>query len=821
MSFLKTFILALFLASGLPVFADNDINELITQLGAAKYKERKKAEQALWELLPDSEDALRKAAQSNDPEVNTRAKRILEKYEKGILPGISEEVKQKIDTYWSSDKKATYIRDWIYGSEFKDIPTIITLLKLSERKGMTILIQELLSNRDFFSTLYLKYRNTRHYEYFVRKYAEQGNKEIYLNWVSTSSDPLKELKFYESKPNTDDDNIKSLKQSLYKLSGNQQKAEELVKGDLKEELALLIQKKEYKKILENPRLIQSTQAIGEEKFKILFQRLSGDKEAYKLAKQVMIDEYGSKVYKTFHLNTLHALMANGEVDDAAKIAKELVPLWYTRILSLKGNLKDITEFGNENNDSRSASYVAYEMSKLFKKEDCIKWLEKVKLTDLDDRWLYYYTKAYVYAYGVETAFDHVIENIENIQSNSRYQLYYALCPAFSTVASYLIGYKKEDIRENFILLKKFILKRLKGEDLNNFYSKVSFNNGRISESKIRVVYDSALYLEDEEKLKSFKDEYLKNDRNKLREAQRLLLDEKYEDSLKILDSIKLKDVELKLYLFIRARCFEKLGQKEKYEEELKLLKNSPTWSYELGYGFIDLLDDFEEKDLLAYFLSQFQYSSSVKNSKFIERLIKYNLEIGDTDQAQYYSIQYYLNRSKDTLYLYPLYAQRLYLNFLKVEYDKNLQSKKIKDAVETAEKFLELSPHYYEFHVHVTNSLKKSGQQKESDSYFAKYMKLYEDQLELSPMNSTAMNDWAWSAALCDRKLDEAEKKARKAVELDSENANLWDTLAEVLFRKGQVKDAVKMQQKACDLTDPQRYSTFRAKLSKFKGTLK
>lgn len=821
LSFITKIVLALFLGSGLIVYADSKIDELVKQLGAPKFKERKKAEQALWELLPDSENALRKASQSTDPEVNTRAKRVLEKYEKGILPGISEEVKQKIDTYWKTEKKAIYIRDWIYGSEFKDTPVIITLLKLSERRGLTIQIQDLLTHRDFFSTLFLKYRNTKHYEYFIRKYAEQGHEEIYLNWVKVNGNPQKELTYYESLPSSNDENIKNLKQSLYKLSGNITKAEELAKGDLKKELSLLIQKQDYKKILENPKLIQSTQAIGEEKFKLLFKRLTGDKEAYKLAKQVMVDEYGSKVYKTFHLNTLHALLANGEIEEASQIAKKLVPLWYTRILSLKSDIDEITEYGKEAKDSRSASFVAYEFSKLFKKEESIKWLEKAKIEGLDDRWLYYYTKAYVYTYGVEAAFEHVVENIEAIQSNSRYQLYYALCPEFASVASYLVGYKKENLRENFILLKKFVMKTLKGEDLKRFYNQVSFNNGRISEAKIRLVYNSALYLDDQEKLKSFKEEYLKNDRNKLREAKRLLLDEKYQESLDTLESIKLKDVELKLYLYIRAKNYEKLGQKEKYEQELAMLKSSPTWSSELTYEFLDCLEDFDDKELNKYFLSQFQYTSSITNSKLLERLIDFNLKTGDVKQAQFYSIKYYLSRSKGTLYLYPVYALRLYLNFLSVEFEKNLREQKVKEAVASAEGFLAISPYYYEFHVHVVNTLKNKGHLKESDAYFKKYMSYYDGLLKQSPLNSTAMNDWAWSAALCDRNLDEAEKKARKAVELAPENANLWDTLAEVLFRKGQVKEAVEIQAKACSLTSPDRYSSFRAKLSRFKGTLK
>ena len=801
--------------------ADSKIDKLVEQLGAETYKERKVAEMELWKLLPDSESALRKAANSDDPEINIRAKRVLDKFEKGLLPGISEEVKAKIDTFWSSPKKSIFIRDWIYSSEFKDIPTIVTLMKLAERRSETIWVRDLTSHRNFFSNLYLNYRETAYYEYFIRKYAEQGLKGIYLNWVKKNDRAEKEIAYYAKHPDKKSENIKSIQQSLYRMTGNKEEADKLMEGDFKAQLSQLIKSKEYGKILENKNLIQSNHAIGEEKFKLLFKRLSGDSEKYKLAKQVMIDEYGSVVNKTFHLNTLHALMANGEIKEAEAIAKKLVPLWYTRILSLKGDIKEIIKFGNEGNNSRSASYVAYELSRLFKKEDCIKWLEKVKLQDLDDRWLYYFAKASVYAYGLEASFDFFVDNIESIQSNSRYQLYYALCPAFSSLASYLVGYKNTEIRENFSLLKKFVLKTLNEEELKEFYTKVSFNNGRVSETKVRLIFDAALYLGDEKKLKDHREEYLKYDRNKIREGKRLFLNEEYQDALDVLETVKVTDLEFKSILYLKAHSFKQLGKTEEFSKTMKLLKDSPTWTLELNYRFIEFLKDVGDKEFVAYILDQFQYSSSVTNSKILEQLIDHNITKGDADQAQFYSIHYYLNRSKNSLYLYPSFALRLYLNFLRVDFAKKIKEKKVKEAVSVAEDFMAVSPYFYDFHVYVVNCLEEKNYKKESAEYFKKYMKYYESLLDQSPVNSTAMNDWAWSAALCNKSLDKAEKLARNAVKLAPGNANLLDTLAEVLFRKGDSEEAVKVQTKACELVPPDDYSAFRAKLSRFKGTLK
>ena len=814
-------ILSILFVFSLVSVAENKFDKLIEQLGAPSYKERKKAEIALWELLPDSEDVLRKAAKSDDPEINIRARRVLEKYEKGILPGISEDVKRKIDDFWQVQKKSTFIRDWIYSSEFEDVPSIVTLMKLAERKGSPIYVTELTSHRNFFSTLYLKYHGTKYYEFFIRKYAEQGFEGTYLNWVKTNGLVDKEIAYYEAHKNAGSDSIKKIKYGLYKLAGKTAKAEALAKGDLKKELSALIRKQSFKEILENEKLIQSDKAIGEDKYKLLFMRLSGDTENYKLAKQVFIDEHGSKVYKTNHLNTLHALIANGEIDEAAEIAAKLEPLWYTRILKLKGDLKKVIEYGKKTADSRSAAYVAYELSLHYKKEECTKWLEKSNIADLNDRWLFYYTKAYVFAHGLENAFDLVIENINGIEANSRYQLYYALCPSFSSLASYLVGYKKDELRDNFTLLKKFVTKKIKGADLKNFYTKLSFNNGRISETKIRLVYDAALYLNDEEKLKSHLEDYLKYDRNKLREGKRLFLNEQYKEALKVLEDVKVKDTDLKLLLYLRARCYKGLGQKEDFEKVNELLKKSPGWGYGVNSEFIEFLNDIGDEKTASFFLDAFHYSDKITSSKNIEQLISHCLNKGDVDQAHFYAVKYYMNRSKNTIYLYPTFALRLYLNFLRVDFEKHLKNKDVDKALQTAERFLKIAPQFYDFHVNVVNSLKKSGNQKQAEVYFKKYMAHYEKKIEASPVNSTALNDWAWSAALCDLELDEAEKKARKAVELDSDNANIWDTLAEVLFRKGQSEEAVKAQEKACSLIAPDDYTSFRAKLSRFKGTLK
>lgn len=63
-------------------------------------------------------------------------------------------------------------------------------------------------------------------------------------------------------------------------------------------------------------------------------------------------------------------------------------------------------------------------------------------------------------------------------------------------------------------------------------------------------------------------------------------------------------------------------------------------------------------------------------------------------------------------------------------------------------------------------------------------------------------NSLAWMSARCGRDLDSALKHATRAVELAPKNASYRDTLAEVQFRLGNAKDAMRLEEE-CLLQDP------------------
>ena len=818
-SMLKYILSILYISTAL-CFADPRIDDLINQLGASSFKDRKKAEQALWELLPESEAALRKASESSDPEVKIRANRVLDKYEKGILPGVTEEIKLKIEQFWESKTKSLFLRDWLYGSEFKDINFVIHLIKLADKRGEHIRIGKFISERDLFSRVYSLYPNSKQYEFFIRKFAEEGSYEFYENWVRANNNVNNEIEYYEKNRAVNDSRRTSLLLSLYEIKGDKAKVEELSKNNLHKEYMKLLKQRKFKDILANKRFTQGSHPIEDERTRLLFHRLSGDKESYKLAKQSFMDEFAQEVKKNNHLGAVHALICNGEMKDATEVSLKLEPMWYSRILTIGTDLEKKLAFAQKQKNSNATAYIAFEYYRLFKKDECKKWLEKSRLSELSDRWLFYYIKAYVYAYGLEAAFEHVADDFPTIQSNSRRQVFYALCPEFNTLASYVVGYRKDTLKDNFLLLKKFVTKSISGEDLEEFYNKVGTNNGRVSEYRIKLVYEAASYLNDEEKLKSFRKEFLKFDRHKLYLAKHEVLNQNFKEALKLLDDISVKDSEFLFYLYLKTKCYKELGDAENSEKFLGLLKKAPVNSVSLSKEFLDFLEDQGDKEIAAYFLNFYQYRPTL-SSDLLQRLVEHNIEKEDFAQAEFYSIHYYFIRNRGTSYSYPSYSLRVYLNFVNIEIARCIKEKKAQEALTKAYEILAITPHIYDFHVGVVNSLKKAGFVKESDEYYQKYMNHYEKMIEFSDINSTALNDWAWSAALCDRNLQLAEKRSRLAVKLAPGNANLLDTLAEVLFRQGRVEEAVKTQEKASQLAPLSKYSSFRSKLTRFKASLK
>jgi tetratricopeptide (TPR) repeat protein len=80
-----------------------EVSRWIAELGDSRYAIREQAIKQLWEAGPVAESAVRKAAESADPEISRRAKQLVEKYDWGIFPNTPPDVVAQISRYRGSD----------------------------------------------------------------------------------------------------------------------------------------------------------------------------------------------------------------------------------------------------------------------------------------------------------------------------------------------------------------------------------------------------------------------------------------------------------------------------------------------------------------------------------------------------------------------------------------------------------------------------------------------------------------------------------------------------------------------------------------------
>ena len=84
------------------------------------------------------------------------------------------------------------------------------------------------------------------------------------------------------------------------------------------------------------------------------------------------------------------------------------------------------------------------------------------------------------------------------------------------------------------------------------------------------------------------------------------------------------------------------------------------------------------------------------------------------------------------------------------------------------------------------------------------------------PDDPDLQNDLAWALATAGIMLDDALRLAKRAVELAPDDGNIWDTLGEAHFRRGEYQDAVTAQTRAVELSPDDEY--FQKRLEEWKA---
>lgn len=101
--------------------------------------------------------------------------------------------------------------------------------------------------------------------------------------------------------------------------------------------------------------------------------------------------------------------------------------------------------------------------------------------------------------------------------------------------------------------------------------------------------------------------------------------------------------------------------------------------------------------------------------------------------------------------------------------------------------------------------LREAGMRSLADDAMAQLFDRGLEYLEQFPLDATSCNNLAWSAAMNDYRLDQSLELSMRAVLLEPDSAIFRDTLAEILFRLGHVRQALQVEE-SCVLDDPSQW---------------
>lgn len=93
-----------------------------------------------------------------------------------------------------------------------------------------------------------------------------------------------------------------------------------------------------------------------------------------------------------------------------------------------------------------------------------------------------------------------------------------------------------------------------------------------------------------------------------------------------------------------------------------------------------------------------------------------------------------------------------------------------------------------------------AGRRQDAKALFDEAYARFKVQIDAGKVDPVSWNDLAWLCARCDQKLDEALEYSRRAIAAQPYEAAFLDTMAEVHFRRGEMKEAVEFESRAAQL---------------------
>ncbi|QDU22243.1 tetratricopeptide repeat protein [Urbifossiella limnaea] len=174
-----------------------------------------------------------------------------------------------------------------------------------------------------------------------------------------------------------------------------------------------------------------------------------------------------------------------------------------------------------------------------------------------------------------------------------------------------------------------------------------------------------------------------------------------------------------------------------------------------------------------------------------------------------------LLKTPDVSYVDPAAYLHVPHDMLQYRARAKLAAGDVPAAMVLARQYLDVTPGSVELSAGMVPELERRGNNKEADELFDRVWAAHRKVLADFPASASSRNALAALGAHCRRELDAARTYAREAVASDPKAAGYRETLAEVLFRRGERAEAVKLMEALT--TEYPRSRLYRRQLARYR----
>ena len=832
-------------------FADDDIKKLVDQLGGKSHEERESATKKLWELGSKAIAELEKAADSNDPEIKDRAKKLLQRIKLGIQPDMAKATVQKLEEFSNADDQTKGKMLIELSREKGGWVTIKTLLYLDYNTDLADII---LTQID--SNVILRYRDEGRNDDAAAMVELAaiftGEEEWILNFVSFSIERKKldevvnSLKLHIPKFKDEQFEMKAAVhlalsytyRAFGKYDDAAKQSQEVYKIAFKKDSDSL--KKICKPLFIDTHLLAekflylekfwektSFEIPQEERLiNIMFlQRLQGKTDEYQATIKKLYKEMDNeKEYPTL----AEKLLLNGERklaeelylkhQDYSSLAQlsradfdyETYQKWLKKAAEKDEDSKlELISFLDENTDSDKG-----------KKELLEVYNKRSKLGEKVTSALFLLQAGYK---SEATGFLKELMNNPELSENDAFRAAWgitenrALAELF-TLLRYKTRSKKIKDATDFIAL---LALTEDPEAFTGYMDLLSENFEQLGRSMVRIIGSLGNFCIEKEwyqnaaAIVNLMQPAQRGIFNAILESEALYRKGDYVKSVhNLLSTPNLPRISLPY--FIIAQAYSKAEDPDKQMKALEmaryydmareqLLAMTSSYLYENGY-YDYFLETTEKLTLIGRSLSDNRIEAYRKLSSSHIHNLKH-------DKAQKpFHMYYYLNAASGSLNG-PTEANRMAYQYFEFKLRNAVKA----DDKAAMEKYADKCQELFKNNIEIPILLKQSSN-KNANSLFSKYFdvqwKGLTDGIAKYPKNALLLNTAAWVGALCDHELEKCLVWVQKAIDLEPSAAN-YDTRAEVQFRLKKFKEALESIEIAAKMDKLEPF--FRDRVKKFK----